>query len=92
MKIATGQHGLQIGKKFMNSTLYQPTKTNCEFMKDYKIQISNIILPNLLNGDIQKGGSCQAMNLIDSFLSERGRKYQSQMSNHLNSRNIMLVD
>ena len=70
-------------KKFMNSTLYQPTKTNCEFMKDYKIQISNIILPNLLSGNIQKGGSCQAMNLIDSFLSERGRKYQSQMSSPL---------
>lgn len=70
-------------KKFMNSTLYQTSKTNCEFLKDYKTQISNIILPNKLSGDIQKGGSSQAMNLIDSFLSRRGRKYQSQMSSPL---------
>ena len=70
-------------KKFMNSTLYQTSKTNCEFLKDYKTQISNIILPNKLSGDIQKGGSSQAMNLIDSFLSGRGRKYQSQMSSPL---------
>ena len=67
-------------KKFMSSKLYQPTKTNCSFLKDYKIQMSNLVLPNLLDGDIQKGGTHQAMNLVDSFLSKRGEKYQSQMS------------
>ena len=70
-------------KKFMSIKLHQPTKINCKFIKDYKIRISTIIFPNLLNGDTQKGGSCQAMSLIDSFLSERGRKYQSQMSSPL---------
>ena len=66
--------------KFMRSKLYQPTKTNCNFLRDYKIQISNLKLPNVLDGDIQKGGTYQAMSLIDSFLSKRGEKYQSQMS------------
>ena len=71
LKNRNNQHGPRTGK-FMNSKLYQPTKTNCNFLKDYKIQMSNLILPNLLDGDIQKGGTHQAMNLVDSFLSKRG--------------------
>ena len=40
-------------EKFMSLKSHQPTKINCKFIKDYKIQYP-ISYCNLLNGDTRK--------------------------------------
>ena len=66
--------------KFINSEPISPD-INCEFIKDNHVQdLTKIVTNNIEDGDIQLGGRKNAIELLDTFLSDRSENYQREMS------------
>ena len=66
--------------KFINSEPISPD-INCEFIKDNHVQdLTKIVTNNIEHGDIQLGGRKNAIELLDTFLSDRSENYQREMS------------
>ncbi len=72
-------------KKFMNSSTEELSETHTDFVYDYNDKIpDNIeIFTGKSNNKVE--GSCAAEILLDSFLSERGLNYLSQMSSPISA-------
>ena len=63
---------------FINS--HPKSIVNCEFINDKTNNISEIKTNILDTNSIQKGGRVEAINLLNSFLLDRGENYQKEMS------------
>ncbi len=64
---------------FVNSPIENPT-VNCEFIKDSSNEIDDIKTNIIEGNNVQIGGRKNAIDLLNSFLSDRGENYRKEMS------------